>query len=57
MPSQIIAASLFLLVVVLSASALSGVMGMHWVGLVISVVTSVLYGMFLGRSRQTGTTK
>lgn len=57
MPSQMIAASVFLLVVVLSAGALSGVMGMHWLGLAIVVVASVLYGVFLGRSRHTGTTK
>ncbi len=57
MSSQIIAASVFLLVMVLATGSLSIVMGMYWLGLAILVVACILYGVFLGKSRQTRTTK
>ena len=57
MPSQIIAAAILLLVVVLAAGLLSIFMGMHWLGLAIVILASVAYGVFLGKSRHTGTTE
>ncbi len=55
MSSQKVPGSVFLLV--LASGSLIIVSGMHWFGLAIVIVASVIYGVFLGKSGQIGTTK
>lgn len=55
MTPKTLAPILFLLVVILAGGSLIVVAGMHWLGVAVLVAASVIYGVFLGKSRQTGT--